>query len=160
MAYFLTLPDGRQAKFADSTPKEEAEIFLREKFPDLYPKSGGITGAIGKGAESLVSGLRAGVAGLFDAEQAAKDAALRERSIASRYANEVGLDQLSKRYAEEGLFGGAKEVVRQAPSAIAEQVPQVGLSLGSAFTGARLGAMAGAPFGPVGVGVGATVGGA
>ena len=50
MAYFLTLPDGRQAKFADSTPKEEAEIFLREKFPDLYPKSGGITGAIGKGA--------------------------------------------------------------------------------------------------------------
>ena len=160
MAYFLTLPDGRQAKFADSTPKEEAEIFLREKFPDLYPKSGGITGAIGKGAESLVSGIRAGVAGLFDAEQAAKDAALRERSIASRYANEVGLDQLSKRYAEEGLFGAGKELLSQSPSAIAGQIPQLGVSLGGAFTGARLGAMAGAPFGPVGVGVGATVGGA
>ena len=51
MAYFLPMPDGRQAKFPDSMPREEAEILLREKFPDLYPKSGGITGALGRGAE-------------------------------------------------------------------------------------------------------------
>ena len=161
MAYFLPMPDGRRAKFSDSTPREEAEIILREKFPDLYPKSGGITGALGKGVESTLSSLRTGIAGLFDAEQAAKDAALRERSIASRYADEVGLEQLRKRYEQEGLLGGAKEVFGvQAPRAIAEQVPQIGVSLGGAFGGARLGAAAGAVFGPVGAGVGAAVGGA
>ena len=127
MAYFLPMPDGRRAKFSDSTPWEEAETILREKFPDLYPRSGGITGALGRGAESTLSSLRTGIAGLFDAEQAAKDAALRERSIASRYADEVGLEQLRKRYEQEGLLGGAKEVFGvQAPRAIAEQVPQIG----------------------------------
>jgi len=161
MAYFLPMPDGRQAKFPDSMPREEAETILREKFPDLYPRSGGITGALGRGAESTLSSLRTGIAGLFDAEQAAKDAALRERSIASRYADEVGLEQLRKRYEQEGLFGGVKEVLGvQAPRAIAEQIPQVGVSLGGAFGGARLGAAAGAVFGPVGAGVGAAVGGA
>ena len=35
MAYFLPMPDGRRAKFSDSTPREEAETILREKFPDL-----------------------------------------------------------------------------------------------------------------------------
>lgn len=161
MAYFLPMPDGRRAKFSDSTPREEAETILREKFPDLYPRSGGITGALGRGAESTLSSLRTGIAGLFDAEQAAKDAALRERSIASRYADEVGLEQLRKRYEQEGLLGGAKEVFGvQAPRAIAEQAPQIGVSLGGAFGGARLGAAAGAVFGPVGAGVGAAVGGA
>jgi hypothetical protein len=141
-------------------PREEAEILLREKFPDLYPKSGGVTGALGRGVESTLSSLRTGIAGLFDAEQAAKDAALRERSIASRYADEVGLEQLRKRYEQEGLLGGAKEVLGvQAPRAIAEQIPQVGVSLGGAFGGARLGAAAGAVFGPVGAGIGAAVGG-
>lgn len=160
MAYLLPMPDGRQAKFPDSMPREEAEILLREKFPDLYPKSGGITGALGRGAESTLSSLRTGIAGLFDAEQAAKDAALRERGIASRYADEVGLEQLRKRYEQEGLLGGAKEVLGvQAPRAIAEQIPQVGVSLGGAFGGARLGAAAGAVFGPVGAGIGAAVGG-
>lgn len=161
MAYFLSLPDGRRAKFSDAMPREEAETILREKFPDLYPKSGGITGALGRGAESTLSSLRTGIAGLFNAEQAAKDAALRERSIASRYADEVGLEQLRKRYEQEGLFGGVKEVLGvQAPRAIAEQIPQVGVSLGGAFGGARLGAAAGAVFGPVGAGVGAAIGGA
>jgi hypothetical protein len=159
MSYSIQLPDGRRARFPDSIPLEEAQQIVRRDFPDLFPKQGGIAGALKKSTESLVSSGLAGLTGLVNPEQAAREALERERSIGERYKDETSLDALKERYQKEGLFAAGKELVRQVPLAVAEQLPQVGVSLGGAFTGARLGAMAGSVAGPVGAGVGATVGG-
>lgn len=159
MSYSIQLPDGRRARFPDTIPLEQAQQIVRRDFPDLFPKQGGVAGAFKKGAESLVSSAVAGATGIVDPEQAAREALEREQGIAQRYKDETSLDALKERYQKEGLFAAGKELVRQVPLAVAEQLPQAGVSLGGAFGGARLGAMAGSVAGPVGAGVGATVGG-
>ena len=159
MSYSIQLPDGRRARFPDTIPLEQAQQIVRRDFPDLFPKQGGVAGAFKKGAESLVSSAVAGATGIVDPEQAAREALEREQGIAQRYKDETSLDALKERYQKEGLFAAGKELVRQVPLAVAEQIPQAGVSLGGAFGGARLGAMAGSVAGPVGAGVGAVVGG-
>jgi len=161
MAYSIRLPDGTLVEnIPDSVTPEEAKRRIIAQYPEFGPKpEGGVKGALKKGVESLVSGLVGGVKGVVDPERAAQETLEREQSIAQRYKDEVGFDKLKEAYQQQGLFAAGKELLRQAPIATVEQVPQIGLSLGSTFTGARLGAMAGAPFGPVGAGVGATVGG-
>lgn len=159
MSYSIQLPDGRRARFPDTIPLEQAQQIVRRDFPDLFPKQGGVAGAFKKGAESLVSSAVAGATGIVDPEQAAREALEREQGIAQRYKDETSLDALKERYQKEGLFAAGKELVRQVPLAVAEQLPQAGVSLGGAFGGARLGAMTGSVAGPVGAGVGATVGG-
>ena len=159
MSYLIQLPDGRRARFPDSIPLEEAQQLVRRDFPELFPKQGGVAGAFKKGVESLVSSAVAGATGIVAPEQAAREALEREQGIAQRYKDETSLDALKERYQKEGLFAAGKELVRQVPLGVAEQLPQAGVSLGSAFAGARLGAMAGSVAGPVGAGVGATVGG-
>lgn len=154
MSYSIQLPDGRRAQFPDSIPLEEAQRLVRRDFPDLFPQQGGISGAVKKGAESLVSSGLAGLTGFIDPERAAREARAREESISQRYKDEVGLDLLKEKYQKEGLFAAGKELARQVPIAVAEQLPQIGVSLG----GARLGAMAGAPLGPVGAVVGGAAG--
>lgn len=159
MSYSIQLPDGRRARFPDTIPLEQAQQIVRRDFPELFPKQGGVAGAFKKGVESLVSSAVAGATGIVDPEQAAREALEREQGIAQRYKDETSLDALKERYQKEGLFAAGKELVRQVPLAVAEQLPQAGVSLGGAFGGARLGAMAGSVAGPVGAGVGATVGG-
>lgn len=154
MSYSIQLPDGRRAQFPDSIPLEEAQRLVRRDFPDLFPQQGGVSGAVKKGAESLVSSGLAGLTGFIDPERAAREARAREESISQRYKDEVGLDLLKEKYQKEGLFAAGKELARQVPIAVAEQLPQIGVSLG----GARLGAMAGAPLGPVGAVVGGAAG--
>lgn len=117
------------------------------------PKAG-IGAAVGKGIEQLISGTRTG-AGLFTgANQAALAGLERQKDIGQRYADQTGLDLLKQAYEQRGVLGAAGEVGRQIPLAIAEQLPRIGATA----AGARLGAMAGSPFGPAGAVVGGALG--
>jgi hypothetical protein len=118
------------------------------------PKKG-IGAALGSGTESFIGALRTGAEAIFSPEEAARKGLEREEARAGKYADQIGLDRLKEVYAKQGLTGAIGEVGRQIPLAIAEQAPNIAATLGSA----KLGATAGAAFGPVGAGIGA-VGGA
>lgn len=123
--------------------------------PEAKP-SEGIFAAVGKGAESALSAIRAGVKGIYAPEEAAREAKARGEDIGRRYADQVSLEKVKEAYEKRGLLPAAGEALSQIPSAIAEQAPNIAATL----AGARVGAMAGSPFGPVGTVVGGIAGAA
>lgn len=116
----------------------------------------GVFAALGKGAESALSAARAGVKGIYAPEEAAREAKARGEDIGKRYADQVSLEKVKEAYEKRGLLPAAGEALSQIPYAIAEQ----GANIGTTLAGARVGAMAGSPFGPVGTVVGGLAGAA
>jgi hypothetical protein len=157
------LPDGRIARFEvpEGTTPEQAQAMMEAQVaempsatPEQKPKEGLIAG-LEKGTESTLSQLRSGIGALFGSgEEAARAGLARGEDINKRYADQVSLEKVKQAYNDKGLLSAAGEAVSQVPSAIAEQLPNLATSLG----GARLGALAGSPFGPVGSIVGGGVG--
>ena len=70
----------------------------------------------------------------------------RAQQIGEQYAPGASLEKVKQAYEQRGLFPAAREAISQIPAALAEQTPQIVATLGAA----KAGAMAGAPFGPVG----------
>lgn len=105
------------------------------------------------GVKRMLGSSETAVSGLFGAEEAAKEGLARQEGITERSG--ASLDKVKAAY-EKGLWPAVKEVASQIPTAIAEQSPQLAATIGSA----RLGAMAGSPFGPWGAGAGALLGAA
>lgn len=122
------------------------------------PKKSGLLNSLGKGIEGLFSsGQTAYEAATGNVTEAARAGAQRSKNIGERYADEVDFGKVKQKYNDPkgGLFPAIGEALRQAPYAVAEQVPQIGVTLG----GAKLGAMAGLPIGgPVGSAIGAGIG--
>jgi hypothetical protein len=116
----------------------------------------GLFAALGKGTESALSALRAGVKGVYAPEEAAREAQARQQDIGRRYADQVSLEKVKEAYEKRGLLPAAGEAISQIPAALMEQAPNIAATLG----GARVGAMAGSPFGPVGTVVGGLAGAA
>lgn len=122
--------------------------------PEQKPKEGLIAG-LEKGAESTFSQLRSGLGSLLGSgEEAARAGLARGEDIGQRYADQVSLEKVKQAYADKGLLSAAGEAISQVPYAISEQLPNLATSIG----GARLGALAGSPFGPVGSVIGGGVG--
>jgi hypothetical protein len=105
------------------------------------------------GVKRMLGSSETAVSGLFGAEEAAKEGLARQEGITERSG--ASRDKVKAAY-EKGLWPAVKEVASQIPTAIAEQSPQLAATIGSA----RLGAMAGSPFGPWGAGAGALLGAA
>jgi hypothetical protein len=146
MSYEVALPDGRVVEFPDSVPHNEAERIIREQLLAPKPKEGLIAG-LQKGAESTFSQLRSGIGSLIGSpEEAARAGLERGEDINKRYAQQVSLDKVKQAYEDKGLLSAAGEALGQIPYALAEQIPNLVTNIG----GARLGALAGSPFGPVG----------
>ena len=117
----------------------------------------GFGAALGRGFESLIGTTTTGVqAATGDANQAAELAL--KRAAASPYADQVSWDKVKEVYGTQGALAAAFEVARQAPLAIAEQLPQLGASLGTTMAGAKLGALTSPVTGPVGPVVGGGLG--
>jgi hypothetical protein len=117
----------------------------------------GFGAALGRGFESLIGTTTTGVqAATGDANQAAELAL--KRAAASPYAAQVSWDKVKEVYGTQGALAAAFEVARQAPLAIAEQLPQLGASLGATAAGAKLGALTSPVTGPVGPIVGGGLG--
>ena len=154
MSYEVALPDGRVVEFPDNVPHEEAERIIREQLLTPKPKEGLVAG-LEKGAESVYSQMRSGLGALLGSpEEAARAGLGRGEDIGKRYADQVSLEKVKQAYEKNGLLSAAGEAISQVPYAIAEQIPNLGTALG----GARLGALAGSPFGPAGAIVGGTAG--
>jgi len=146
MSYTVALPDGRTVQFPDSVSREQATEIIRKQLGEQKPKEGLIAG-LQKGAESTYSQLRSGLGALVGSgDEAAKAGLARGEDISQRYADQVSLEKVKQAYADKGLLSAAGEAISQVPSAIMEQLPNLATSAGSA----RLGALAGSPFGPVG----------
>ena len=121
---------------------------------DMPAPKKGIGAALGSGTESFIGSLRTGAEAIFSPEEAARKGLEREEARAGKYADQIGLDKLKEVYAKQGITGAIGEIGRQIPLAIAEQAPNIAATLGSA----KLGAVAGSAFGPIGTGIGAVSG--
>lgn len=119
------------------------------------PKESTIGGEFVRGAKQLISTTRTGLGALLSPEEAARAGVERGQQIAAEAGEGPSFAAVRKAYEERGLLPAAGEAISQIPRALAGQGAQLAAMAG----GARLGAMAGAPFGPVGAVVGG-VGGA
>jgi hypothetical protein len=157
--YSVKGPDGRiyDVQGPEGASDEQVIAFLQQHLaeqPQQKPKEGLIAG-LEKGAESTFSQLRSGLGSLLGSgEEAARAGLERGEDIGKRYADQVSLEKVKQAYADKGLLSAAGEAISQVPYAISEQLPNLATSVG----GARLGALAGSPFGPVGSVVGGGVG--
>ena len=159
--YSIQAPNGKKYSVEGPAGASQDEVIdeVLRQHPDAgeaaKPKEG-ILAALSKGAESTVSAARTGIGALMGSPEEAATAGLaRGEDIGKRYADQTSLERVKEAYAKDGVLSAAGEAISQVPSAIAEQVP----NMASTIAGARLGAMAGSPFGPVGSVVGG-IGGA
>ena len=157
--YSVKGPDGRiyDVEGPAGASDEQVIAFLQQHLaeqPEQKPKEGLIAG-LEKGAESTFSQLRSGIGSLFGSgDEAAKAGLARGEDINKRYAEQVSLEKVKQAYNDKGLLSAAGEAISQAPYALAEQFPNLAANIGSA----RLGALAGSPFGPVGSVIGGGAG--
>lgn len=156
------LPDGRIARFEvpEGTTPEQAQAMMEAQVNELtatpeQKRKEGLIAGLEKGAESTFSQLRSGLGSLFGSgDEAARAGLERGEDIGRRYADQVSLEKVKQAYADKGLLSAAGEAISQVPYAISEQIPNLAANIG----GARLGALAGSPFGPVGSIIGGGVG--
>lgn len=155
------MPDGRVARYEvpEGTTPEQAQAMIAQSLgmqqqqPE-EPKRPGVLESGYAGLEKLLSSQRTAVESAFGPKEAAVSGLQRARALEKETPSQLSLEAVKQKYAQEGLLPAAGEVLRQAPHFIAEQTPQLAEAVG----GGRLGALAGSPLGPVGVGVGAVVG--
>jgi hypothetical protein len=153
-------------QYKELSDRELADALHNKFYPDMelgdfYERVGltktGIGAAVGKGIESLISSGRTAVGALTGSPEEAAQAGLkRGEDIGARYADQVSLDKVKKAYEERGILPAAGEAISQIPAALAEQVPNLAATLGSARAGAALGSFAG----PAGTVVGGLAGAA
>ena len=137
----------------DSLLKPRGEEDLLEDYEP--PKESGLLAQAKRGAEQLISSGRTAVETVFGSpEEAAKRGLERGEEIAQRYEEGPSLAEIKRIYEEQGILPAVKEAISDIPEAIAAQLP----NLASTAAGARLGAMAGSVFGPIGTGTGAVLG--
>ena len=157
--YSVKGPDGRIYDVEGPAGASDKQViaFLQQHLaeqPEQKPKEGLIAG-LEKGAESTLSQLRSGIGSIFGSgDEAARAGLARGEDINKRYADQVSWDKVKKSYEEKGLLPAAGEAISQAPYALAEQFPNLAANIGSA----RLGALAGSLFGPVGSVIGGGAG--
>lgn len=157
--YSITGPDGRLYSIdgPEGASREEVIAAIQQQLasqPQQTTQEGtaGFFEAAKGSAKRLLSSAQTAVTAPMGAEEAAQAGLARQEAIKERPG--ASLEQVKEKF-KEGIIPGVKEVVSQVPGALGEFAPQAGSILG----GARLGAMAGSAFGPVGTAVGG-VGGA
>ena len=160
--YSVTGPDGKLYSIdgPEGASREQVIAAIQDRLDEQAAAPQPKPGTAGP-MEALVGGfkrtgseaLTALQAPFIGGEEAAARGIARQEAIKERPG--ASLDEIQKIYQEKGLLPAAKEAITQIPAGLAEQVPNIGAML----AGGRLGAMAGAPFGPAGAVVGG-IGGA
>lgn len=127
-----------------------------DQFDEKKPEKKSTIGSeLVRGGKQLVSSIRTGAGALTGSpEEAAIAGVARGQAIGEEAGEGASLEAVKKAYQDRGLLSAAGEVASQIPRALAGQVPQLAAMAG----GAKLGAMAGSPLGPVGSVVGGALG--
>lgn len=142
------LADALHAKFYSDIPLEDFYAKV-----GLGGKRATVGGAFASGLESLLSSMQTGAgAATGSAEEAALAGLKRGQERAAKYGEATSLERVKQAYAKDGFLSAAGETLRQVPTAIAEQAPNIATTLGAA----KLGAMAGTAIAP---GIGTLIGG-
>jgi hypothetical protein len=156
MSYTVALPNGQTVEFPDSVPKDKAAEIIRQQLGGVSAEEGKratVGGAFSSGLESLLSSMQTGAgAATGSAEEAALAGLKRGQERAAKYGEATSLERVKQAYAKDGFLSAAGETLRQVPTAIAEQAPNIAATLGTA----KLGAMAGTAIAP---GIGTLIGG-
>jgi hypothetical protein len=161
---YVKLPDGSFFPLRENEDPVNALLQAKQLYPEAFgqtkapiSKKSGLSGALGRGLESLLSSGQTAVEAIAGSpEEAARRAIAREEKLGGKYEEQVSLDKVKKAYEEKGLLSAAGEAISQIPAALTEQAPNIAATLGGARAGATLGSLAG----PVGAVVGGVAGAA
>jgi hypothetical protein len=122
--------------------------------PEAKKKEGALT-SLKRGAEQLASSGQTAIESVTKGgEEAAIRAQERQADIQRRLGEGASLERLKDVYNQQGILAATKELGSQIPSAILEQVPNIGATIAGGLTGAAAGSLAG----PVGTVVGGITG--
>jgi hypothetical protein len=129
----------------DAKVKESGNFF--DRFDEKQKKKEeGVGTALRRGAEQFVS---AGQTALESVTKGGAEAAIRgqerQEDIQARLGEGASLERLIETYKQQGLLAAGKELAGQIPTAIAEQLPNIGATV----AGAGAGAMVAGPLGAV-----------
>ena len=158
--YSIKAPDGNTYRIEgpEGASQEDVARAVIAQNPEaaIEPKTKtGLGAALSKGLEGLISSGRTAVGAITgDAGEAARAGIARGENIQRRYANQTDMGKVAEAYNKDGILSAGRELVSQIPYALAEQAPNLAAMAG----GARLGAMAGSVFGPVGTAIGGSLG--
>lgn len=156
--YEVVLDSGYKYDVEAGSPAEaKQKALLYELQNGVKPiKESSSVGEFGRGAEQLYSSTATGISGLINPSRAAEANVAAQQRIDEKYGEGPSLQSVMDTYETQGFLPAAGKAISQIPRAVAQQLP----NMGAALAGARLGAMAGAPFGPAGSFVGGIGGGA
>ena len=144
--YDVTAPDGKTYEITapEGASQEDVLAYAQQMYGSAEEpkKQAGIGGSFKKGLEQLKSTGQTALESLTGSpEEAAMAAQRRQSAIESKYGEGASLDRIKKAYEEKGLLAAGKELAGQIPTAIAEQVPNIGASLAGAGAGAAAGSV-------------------
>ena len=152
-AYDVTAPDGRvfEVNAPEGATEQEIIAYAQRMFSEMEKpkKSEGVGTALRRGAEQLISTGQTAVESVTrGGEEAALRGRERQADIQARLGEGASLDRLLETYRQQGILAAGKELAGQIPTAIAEQLPNIGATLAGAGAGAMVagpvGAIAGA----------------
>lgn len=141
----IDIPNVGQVNFPDSMSEGEINAAAKKLFDEsgaATPKTGGVVPSLKRGYEQLVSAGQTALESVTKGgEEAAMRAQERQADIQSRLGEGASFERLKDVYNQQGILAAAKELGGQIPSAIAEQLPNIGATLGGAAAGAAAGSV-------------------
>ena len=142
-SYDVTAPDGKVYEITapEGASQDEVLAYAQKMYgqAEAPKQKSGLLTDVQRGFEQLKSSGQTVVeSATKGGEEAARNAQARQADIQSRLGEGASLERLQKVYEEKGLFPAAKELAGMFPTAIAEQIPNIGATLGFAALGFKV----------------------
>lgn len=142
--YHLELPDGRKYSVPGPPGLTQEQVYahvlqfersrqVEEPTEPPPEQRKGFGAALSQGTEQFLGDVGTGIKGAFgqqQAQEAAREAAARNKALGEKYAPQVGLDLVKQAYGASGVLGAAKEVAGQVPLFLAQNAPQLAATVG------------------------------
>lgn len=165
-SFIVTSPSGKKYRVngPEGSTREQAIAYAQRLEAEQARKSEeeegkrGIYAGLARGTRQLGSDIQTAFGSILGGEEAALSGIERGEQIARERGTGTSLEDLKKKYAEEGALGAAGEVARSIPEEIAAQAPQIAATVASGAAGAAAGAALGGPAAPVTGMVGGAIG--